>query len=537
MPAEEKRIALCNSSSMSRMNASQNSSHSLNQAQYHYHSTLRFIVSIFMVAFLGLVLWAYGTDTAPTESQQTNKLRSRLLASTSDASLPVRAAFSARTGEAASVVHLALPSGPGRSVCNIRWHQVVQGPCESMLTIGNHTVITSCGGVVSALSTGPSAAPEQRWQVKLALPLLTERFASAVLDPNKKTLFLDSGHGSILALTVKDGMRHWTHELESTGNRRSHVRSITLVEVSDMLQKRTLLIAGVTPASDSGAFSLSAIDCETGVLQWKYVLPTRAELVQASLHSAPVVASADGSVVYIIGGDGHLHAVDTTTGFIRWRYFTGVTAARSATTSRSPSELIFVAAWDGSVHALNESTGATVWKLMPFSNENGATIPVATLTVTPDSQWLVIGKGKRFVACNAATGAPLGWLHESPETPILAPIYAFAKGGQSPLLVYATADQSLRAVDILTGALHWRAGFPAIVASTPVASTEGLIFVAAGERLLSIDALTGQQFWSLHLQGPSAGPPTVSSGFVFMATSAELLALDGGSAFSKPCPK
>lgn len=103
---------------------------------------------------------------------------------------------------------------------------------------------------------------------------------------------------------------------------------------------------------------LQAVD-SSGNFLWGYHVP-------GVIPHSPVVGSGK---VYVYGWDNAVHALDATTGELKWRFVTGNATncgERSFCTRDSPApalldDVLFVAGLDGMVYGLDAKDGAVVW--------------------------------------------------------------------------------------------------------------------------------------------------------------------------------
>jgi eukaryotic-like serine/threonine-protein kinase len=216
-------------------------------------------------------------------------------------------------------------------------------------------------------------------------------------------------------------------------------------------------------------------------LQWR--VPTDGDVT-----SSPVVV---GDVVCVGTGDGHVLALDRTTGRTRWSYDAGSPVQSSPAVAGG---LVFVASRDGALHGVDAATGKRRWRV--------------------------------------ATGAlrPLPWGHESGDRYLSSPTYA---GG---MLVAGSGDGNVYALDPATGAIRWRAATGGRIRGTP-AVAGGRVFVGSYDgRVYAFDLATGKQRWRFDTDGVSLNSadfgydrrsiqssPAVANGVVFVGARDGLL--------------
>ncbi len=223
-------------------------------------------------------------------------------------------------------------------------------------------------------------------------------------------------------------------------------------------------------------------------LAWR--APTDGDVV-----SSPTVA---GGVVYVGSNDGHVYALDLTSGERRWRSNLGSQVSSSPAVGGG---LIYAAAGDGSVHALDATTGARRWRI--------TTRPLL-----------------RFP-----------WGHESGDYYLSSPTYV------NGLLVFGAGDGGVYAVDARTGSIRWRVQTEGRIRGTP-AIAEGRVFVGSFDGwLYALDLASGAIRWRYATEGASLqsgnfgfdrrsiqSSPAVANGAVYVgARDGFIYALDAGT--------
>ena len=173
---------------------------------------------------------------------------------------------------------------------------------------------------------------------------------------------------------------------------------------------------------------------------------------QGPVRGSPAVA---GDAVYFGSGDGHLYAVDASSGRERWRASLGGAVASSPAVSDGT---VFATSRERFVTALDLATGAVLWRF-----EAGPDLPFA---------W-----GWDF------------WL-SSPAV----------SGGK---VYVGSGDGRLYALDARTGRPVWSAATGGRVRSSP-AVADGVVYVGSMDgRLYALDAATGERRWVFEAEGAS----------------------------------
>jgi len=118
----------------------------------------------------------------------------------------------------------------------------------------------------------------------------------------------------------------------------------------------------------------------------KNVNDSYADLIWAAefpdfLNSNPVL-SDDYSTVYVGCNNGYLYALDTETGFERWRFLGG--GIFSSSVAIGPDGMIYAGCEDGKVYAINSINGRQIWNFPTYETDpdTGEQVP-SKITVTP----------------------------------------------------------------------------------------------------------------------------------------------------------
>lgn len=245
-----------------------------------------------------------------------------------------------------------------------------------------------------------------------------------------------------------------------------------------------------------------AIDAATGSLKWKFATEGERRYAGKHLHgyspageaipdpfdvylSSPAVWEG---VVYFGSGDGHVYALDATTGQVRWKFKTGDVVHASPTIADGR---VYIGSWDTYFYALNAKTGQVVWRFKTgedpkVHNQTGmqGTAAVAngvvyfscrdahvyaldaktgrqkwvqsthgswgmsSPAVRGGKLWVTTADGRRFIEFNAATGErvfdiPRSWYFSA--SPAIVENFAYA----------ANWDGRLIAIDLDAHKIAW----------------------------------------------------------------------------------
>jgi eukaryotic-like serine/threonine-protein kinase len=260
-------------------------------------------------------------------------------------------------------------------------------------------------------------------------------------------------------------------------------------------------------------------------LAWKFRTTGR-------VLSSPVVS---GDMVFVGSTDGHLYAIDKTSGTQRWKFATQGPISSSPAVSGG---LVYISSVDGKVYAVDADLGTKRWEFatkgerrftapgihgaIPRTERMPDPFDVFLSSPTVVGGTLYIGSGDQNVyALEAATGT-LRWSFAAGDVVHSSP--AVANG----LVYIGSWDRNLYAIDAATGRERWRyvTGNDTTIynqigiASSP-AVVDGMVFVGGRDgRFHVVNAMTGVALWTHDNHGGwTIGSPAVRDGIVYFATS------------------
>jgi glucose dehydrogenase len=171
-------------------------------------------------------------------------------------------------------------------------------------------------------------------------------------------------------------------------------------------------------------------------LHWSYQTGSR-------VSSSPAVA--DG-MVYAGSLDGHLYALNASSGALVWSYPMGSVSYSSPAVANG---VVYVGSYDANLYALNASAGTLLWKYTTGYNINSS--PMVANGAVYVSSW-----DDSLYALNASTGTLL-WKYTTGSS-IMLSSPAFANG----VVYVGSDDDNLYALNASTGTLLWKyaTGFP-----------------------------------------------------------------------------
>ena len=189
-------------------------------------------------------------------------------------------------------------------------------------------------------------------------------------------------------------------------------------------------------------------------------------------------AAIQQNTVYIGSLDGHLYALDLTTGALKWQYQAAGEIKSSPTVDDST---VYFGDEHGTFHALDMSNGQSRWT---FTAEAGI-----TSSANRSGDHLYFGSYDQHIYClDAATGAQVwqiatdGYIHSTPV------VY-------DGIVAVAGCDGYLRLLDLIDGTERQRLAMGTYVASS-TAVRSGRAYVGTfGNEVLGIDLIAGEVLW------------------------------------------
>lgn len=278
----------------------------------------------------------------------------------------------------------------------------------------------------------------------------------------------------------------------------------------------------------------------------------------APIASAPAVV--DG-IVYLLGNDGVIHALNLDTGVQRWQAKLGADASASPLVVDG---LVIVGDSTGVVHALAATDGSTRWTLAtdgPISGAAAADGEIAVVATkagtayaidipTGTTRWTTVvdgpvgssiaiadgtvylGAGPNLIAIGLVDGR-IRWTQAVSKvgrigTPTAAGGMVYAATGLdgSDRSVYGVV-----ALDAATGAQRWRFVSPTrAVVYTPAVVDGRAYIVGEDRRVTALDAANGTILWATATKEVNEAVPAIADGLVFVAGNGGAMnALDAGT--------
>ena len=194
--------------------------------------------------------------------------------------------------------------------------------------------------------------------------------------------------------------------------------------------------------------------------------------------SSPAIV---GGVMYVGSEDGHLYALDATTGNILWRATTGGIVWSSPAVVKG---VVYAGSYDNKIYAFDAATGAVKWAVT--TGDDVFASPTVANGVVYEGSW-----DNKMYAINAATGV-VKW--------------AFQTGGvieSTPAVVGGTVyfgsfDKNVYAIDVATGTRKWKFKTGGIVEASSPTVVNGTVYIGSNDdKIYALDAAAGTVKWSV----------------------------------------
>lgn len=289
----------------------------------------------------------------------------------------------------------------------------------------------------------------------------------------------------------------------------------TFVTGGPLLASPTLHDGTVYIGSADG--HLYAVNASTGVERWRF-------RTGGAVDATPAVH--DG-LVYVLSRDGGVHAVDVERGSARWSFRTRGEQQvdfwdHFLSDPLVHGDLVIFGSGDSTVYALDRRTGVERWRL---ATEHA----VHAAPVFDGTHLLISGFDGYLRAVDPQTGAPR-WAFKT----VGAQYFPRGDIQRSPAVVdgiayFGSRDYNIYAVNTSTGTAHWnlREGLGWIIA-TPLV-TDSLVYYGAsdGQRFYASDRRNGRVRWSVPVRTRVFGSAVlVGDAILFGGFNGRLFALD-----------
>lgn len=334
--------------------------------------------------------------------------------------------------------------------------------------------------------TYPGRVPRAFHRTKWVFPTGDRIVGSPILQDN--ALFFGGDDGNIYAVEADTGRQIWKR---STGGP---------VPCTPAIANGTLFAA-----SYDG--KLYALNTQTGAVRWKFATEGERRFEAKGIHglepknqtiadqydvflSSPVVVQ---NSVYFGSGDGHLYALDTGTGELKWKFKTGDVIHASPAYANG---VLYVGSWDSFFYAVDATTGKEKWRF------HGGEDPLIHNQVGFQSSAAVVD-GVVYVGCrdsnvyalDAGSGAEKWRFNNEMSWVITSPAVV---GGK---VYFATSDSSLyHVVDADTGKSAVRQQDKAYMFSSPTVVGDVVLIGVLNGSLEARDRQSGELLWEFQTE-------------------------------------
>jgi outer membrane protein assembly factor BamB len=240
-----------------------------------------------------------------------------------------------RTQERPSVVALDAASGA------LRWSTPVDGLGGFPLTVADDAVYVD-GPQLFSLDRATGAV---RWSVPVGNDAMSGYSQPVVVGGS---VVVGGGDGRVRAIDRATGQVRWT---SLVGAGRTVGAGPSLAATADTIYAVAADVPGDFFRDEPTTGSLTALDPMSGETRWSR--PLRG---LSALGSTPTVS---GTTVYVAAST--FSAFDTATGAPRWDAATGGTTSFSFTPPAVDANTVYAPGGDGRLHAIDATTGAVRW--------------------------------------------------------------------------------------------------------------------------------------------------------------------------------
>lgn len=324
-------------------------------------------------------------------------------------------------------------------------------------------------------------ALELRWSVPLGFSVESSPAIAGGF------VYATSLPGVLVKLNLDDGAEAWRYRPGATEAEAGEFEEDRFGESSPAVADGTVYVGDLLGV-------LHAVDTESGEVRWRF--PTGAEI-----KSSPVVAD---DLVLVGSYDEHFYAVDRTTGELRWKLQTE--GPVHATPGRA-NGLAWVTGCDAVLRGVRITDGT---EMVRFDSGAYTAASPAILDET-----LYYGTFNNEVLAVDVGAGELRWRYEHPERHF--PFYASAALAGNTV-VAAGRDKLVHALDRETGEARWTFRARARFDSSPAVAGNRVYAGNADGRLYVLDLETGEKVSEFHAGAAIMGSPAIAGGRIVFGT-------------------
>jgi outer membrane protein assembly factor BamB len=279
--------------------------------------------------------------------------------------------------------------------------------------------------------------------------------------------------------------------------------------------RRPFVTNGTVYAGDSNGH-VYALDATSGRHVWTY--PRSGRL--APVISRPIVASG---IVYFGTEEGSVYAVDGRTGALRWHVRTGAPVRSNLVYLKG---VLYFGSGNNAFLALSAKDGSRYWEPVPLAGvfeHSPATFANEMSGAPLHDRTIYLGAGGRFYALNAATGKP-AWKQPVRIGSGDGSIPAVSPDGKT--VYVGGGGHAIYALNAKTGSPRWKHPFQlrAPVQNQPAVSN-GVVYFASGDYVFAVNA-DKTSYWQPHNFGALVTGVVVANGSVYAGAGDYMYCLD-----------
>jgi outer membrane protein assembly factor BamB len=283
------------------------------------------------------------------------------------------------------------------------------------------------------------------------------------------------------------------------------------------IYRRPFITNGTLYAGDSNGH-VYALDATTGRHMWTY--PRSGHL--AAIISRPIVASG---VVYFGTQQGIVYAVDSKTGALRWHTPAGAPVRSNLEYIKG---VLYFGSGNNDFQALNATDGSRYWQPIPLAGvfeHSPATYTNEMSTAPLQDRTVYIGAGGLFYALNAASGKS-AWKQPVRIGGGDGSIPEVSPDGKTVYVGGGRGGHAIYALDAHTGSPRWQHPFQLRdqVQNQPAASN-GVVYFASGDHVFAVNA-DETDYWQPHNFGTLVTGIVVANGSVYAGAGDYMHCLD-----------
>ncbi len=310
-------------------------------------------------------------------------------------------------------------------------------------------------------------------------------------------IFVDGYYGKLYALRLSDGKKLWTATVGTDANSTPAVWSNLVI----------------TPGMDATGAFVAAYDVASGARRWR----TRLSVDQYASITQPAVF---GSSVYVSAGKS-IYALSASDGHVLWN--TRVTASADyfamidgPVAVSGYGEYVVAAGMDGHVYALNATTGALHWDVVAGQGiDHGGPAIYSGIVYVPEGISNGAEGGGFYISALQVSDGRILWQSYAGDD-----IHVTPAAGNG-MVVVGSIDEGLRAFNSRTGATLWIAPSEGEVWGAPVLAN-GVVYAGTDVSLVVHNAATGAPLFTFDMSGTTGmaamASPAVVNGRVYSAT-------------------